>query len=355
METNISKSLRLPAEWEPQSGVMLTWPHADTDWRPYIDEVENVYVELSHIISMHEDVLIASACPMDTAARLRRKLSERQMERVHIVHVPCNDTWTRDHGPITLVPEHDGSDGAVCLDFRFNGWGEKFPSSLDNAINGILDAQGTVGATWEHHLDFVLEGGSIECDGHGTVLTTSQCLLAPKRNQPLTKEQIELRLKKYLRVERILWLDYGKLIGDDTDGHIDTIARFAPDDTIVYVRCDDKDDVHYTDFKAMEKQLEEFRTKEKKPYRLLPLPQATPAMYEDERLPATYANFLVINNAVVFPKYGCTKTDDEAAEVLSVAFPERKIIGIDARVLIRQHGSIHCITMQLPKELNINS
>ena len=221
----------------------------------------------------------------------------------------------------------------------------------------------------ERHQDFVLEGGSIESDGRGTIVTTSQCLLAPNRNQPLTQAEIEAELKRRLRAERVVWLDHGNLVGDDTDGHIDTIVRCAPDDTLLYVGCDDENDEQFADFQALEQQLKSLRTADGKPYRLLRLPMPE-AIFEEgetrneeretrneergarneergERLPATYANFLILNGAVLAPVYGQPANDAEALRVIGEAFPDRDIIPIDARTIIRQHGSIHCLTMQL--------
>ena len=195
----------------------------------------------------------------------------------------------------------------------------------------------------------MLEGGSIESDGHGTILTTQQCLMAPHRNQPLTREQIEERLKASLHAHRVLWLTHGTLAGDDTDGHVDTLARLCPHDTIAYVQCTDTADKHYEELHLMEEELKAMRTQEGNPYRLLPLPMAEPA-FDDEgcRLPATYANFLFVNGAILLPTYGTPATDQETISRMQQAFPEYEIIGIDCRPLIIQHGSLHCCTMQFP-------
>jgi len=216
------KKRRMPAEWEPQSAVQLTWPHSDTDWAPMLDEVLLTYREMAREISRRERLIIVA--PEGKAPGM-----------LHVV-CPTNDTWARDHGFITVVDEKRNADGSadsetVLLDFRFNGWGEKFEADLDNAINRRLYDVGEVEGRYEPHLDFVLEGGSIESDGRGTVFTTRCCLMAPHRNQPLTQAEIEERLKTYLGAERIVWLNHGSLIGDDTDGHIDTMVRIAPDDT----------------------------------------------------------------------------------------------------------------------------
>ena len=278
-----------------------------------------------------------------TYREMAREIEKR--EELLVVGEPSNDTWARDHGFITLV---DDQGHARLLDFCFNGWGEKFPAELDNAINRRLYDEGKVKGEYVDCLDFVLEGGSIESDGKGTVFTTSCCLLAPHRNQPMTKEQIEEHLKQELHAERIVWIDHGNLIGDDTDGHIDTLVRICPDDTLLYMGCDNPDDEQYEELHLMEEELKTFRTIEGKPYRLLKLPMPRPIIFEGERLPATYANFLVINGAVLCPTYAQPDLDAEALRLIGEAFPEREIVGIDCRSIIKQHGSLHCCTMQYP-------
>ena len=354
MEINNS-TYYLPSEWQKQVAVQLTWPHAKTDWAPYLEDIVRMEVRMADEITKREDLIIAT--PEKDAVRglLKAQLTEQQFNRVKIVEMPTDDTWARDHGAITLLPRPENKEKTgktILLDFCFNGWGKKFPADNDNRITQNLNSSGAFKAYYDYamkdHLDFVLEGGSIESDGKGTVFTTSQCLLAPNRNQPLSKEGIEDYLKKVLCAERIVWLDYGNLVGDDTDGHIDTIVRIAPDDTILYVKCDDDKDEQFEDFDTLEKQLQVLRTKEGKPYRLLPLPMPK-AMYDDgDRLPATYANFLIINGAVLVPTYNQPELDKKAIEIIQQAFPDRKIIGIDAQVAVRQHGSLHCLTMQFP-------
>ena len=238
---------------------------------------------------------------------------------------------------------------ATLLDFRFNGWGEKFAAQKDNAITQSLYAAGRLCGRLERHDSFVLEGGSIESDGRGTIFTTSQCLLAPHRNQPLTRQQIDEKLRTTLWADRIVWLDHGSLMGDDTDGHIDTIVRTAPNDTLLYVRCADREDEQYDDFVALERQLQTLRTTDGRPYRLLSLPMPHAIREANERLPATYANFLVVNGAVLCPTYGQEATDREALRTIGQAYPGRQVVGIDARAVILQHGSLHCLTMQFPR------
>ena len=338
----------LPAEWEEQECVQLTWPHKDTDWAPYLDDIYEMFVNMAKAIAEREKLIIATPHPEEVEAMLYPYLSEKAKENTKIALCPSNDTWARDHAPITLRNRENGE--LKMLDFKFNGWGEKFAADKDNEIGRRLKADNILTAEMEDNLDFVLEGGAIESDGKGTIFTTSQCLMAPHRNQPMTQQEIEEELKKRLRAERIVWLDHGNLQGDDTDGHIDTIVRIAPDDTILYMGCDDKEDEQYEDLKAMENQLKALRKDGGEEYRLLKLPSPE-AIYDDgERLPATYANFLIINGAVVYPTYRQPKNDAEAERILKMAFPEHEMIAVDACAAIRQHGSIHCLTMQYPKE-----
>ena len=350
---------RLPAEWEPQDFVLLTWPNETTDWAPYLEEIRQTVAEMVRAIARHEEVMLLSMFKTDVPDELR------EMPNVYVAELPNNDTWARDFGPIVLKstqPAESSAEGGASaddeeeekdflwLDFRFNGWGEKFQAAWDNmipyklwALYGFFED-----ADYEDHQDFVLEGGSIEADGQGTLF------------------------KRRLRVGRVVWLDYGNLVGDDTDGHIDTIVRCAPDDTLVYVGCDDPADEQYADFHALEEQLKALRTADGKPYRLLRLPMPericdcvevqcddvavqevqSPSGVQEvqgERLPATYANFLVINGAVLVPTYDQPEKDAEALRVVQQAFPDREMIPIDARTIIRQHGSVHCLTMQVPK------
>lgn len=353
----------LPAEWEPQSAIMLTWPHGGTDWKPYLRQITNTYLQLADIITRYEDLLVVTPILESTQRMLAEKLSEGQMNRVHLYEMDTNDTWARDHGPISMVSRGRHNSHVIpihLLDFKFNGWGEKFDWKKDNAINLQLYYQGAFNAALENHQGFVLEGGSIESDGRGTLFTTSQCLLAPHRNQPLTRENIDSLLRNFFQVRNVVWLDHGNLVGDDTDGHIDTIVRVAPRDTLLYVGCDDEEDEQYEDFQALEKQLQKLFTYEGYPYRLLKLPMPD-AIYDEgdrlttdrnskgDRLPATYANFLILNGAVIYPTYNQPEKDEEAKRQIQLAFPDRDVIGVDSLTIIRQHGSIHCLTMQLPE------
>jgi len=334
-----------PAEWSPQYGVLLTWPHAHSDWAPVLNEVEPVYIDLCCHISQHENVVI---CCWDQAHHDHIvKILERNsvnMERIYIYSIPTNDTWTRDYGPVTSMEK----DQYLLLDFTFNGWGNKFNAKLDNCVTNQLNALGVFNTTPLVSIDMVLEGGSIDFDGEQTMLTTSRCLLTPTRNPHLNRNQIESLLKEIFGVKRVLWLEHGKLAGDDTDSHVDVLARFCDNATIAYTSCDDKTQDHYNDLNLMETELGSFRTMDGKPYRLVPLPVPGPKHNKDGmQLPASYANFLIINQAVLVPTYE-DPMDTVALERLDACFPGREILGINCLPLISQHGSLHCITMQLP-------
>ena len=293
-------------------------------------DITAVYEEMAHAIIKREALMIVAP------KSLTPDLSPLTP---HLLPFTSNDTWARDHGFIT-VEESDGT--KVLLDFQFNGWGQKFAAELDNQINRQLYEQELVEGRYESHLDFVLEGGSIESDGRGTIFTTRCCLMAPHRNQPLTQQQIDERLKQYLGAERVVWLEHGSLIGDDTDGHIDTLVRICPDDTILYTGGDED----HPDLDDMERELQTLRTLDGQPYRLLKLPLPRPIYDDGDRLPATYANYLVVNGAVLVPTYNQPDLDQEAMRVVGLAYPDREIVGIDCRPVIRQHGSLHCCTMQ---------
>ena len=340
----MNNNLYFPAEWEQQSMVQLTWPHAGTDWADYLDEITETYLQLAALITRYERLLIVAPDTDATKKQLEERLTNEALSKVTFCQCPTNDTWARDHGALTLLGQEP--EEKRLLNFRFNGWGRKFEAHLDNAINSHLAKTGILSGPMFSHDDFVLEGGAVESDGRGTVFTTSQCLLAPNRNQPLTRHGIEVQLLRRLHAKRIVWLDHGNLIGDDTDGHIDTIVRCAPDDTLLYVACDDPSDEQYEDFQALQAQLRALRTTDDLPYRLLPLPMPAAIYDEGERLPATYANFLVINGAVIVPSYAQPENDDQAAAAIALAFPDRDILRLVARTIIRQHGSIHCLTMQ---------
>ena len=339
----MEKTYFLPAEWHPQSYIQLTWPHAGTDWAYMLDEVEKCFVNIAAEITSRQPLLLVAPEFPAALENLPRR------DRIRFVECPTNDTWARDHAFITLIERHSDP---LLLDFCFNGWGLKFAADKDNLINSHLAKTGILNGDYINCRNFILEGGSIESDGEGTLLTTSTCLLSPNRNDTMTRMDIEQYLMKRFNLRQVLWLDYGYLEGDDTDSHVDTLARLCPDHTIVYVQCTDREDEHYGALSSMENQLRTFRTLDGDPYRLLPLPMPSAIRDEDgHRLPATYANFLIMNGAVLYPTYAQPENDKRAAEVLAEAFPGREIVGIDCRALIRQHGALHCVTMQYPESV----
>jgi agmatine deiminase len=339
-------SQRLPAEWEPQDAVMLTWPHKNSPWDWILDDVVELYEALATVICDYADVVIAVPEAQVDEVRSRLEAMGAPLEYIHLYPCASNDSWARDHGPLTV----ETPDGFKLLDFQFNGWGHKFPHDLDDRISQQLFAQNAFPYATIEPQDWVLEGGSVETDGQGTLLTTSSCLLNKNRNPHLSKADIEARLMSAFGVQKINWIDHGYLAGDDTDGHIDTLARLCPNNTIVYTACDDEQDEHYDELKKMEAQLQSFTNAMGEPYRLLPLPWAGEVLGDesDLRLPSTYANFLIINEAVLVPIYGLPM-DEDALEVVSQAFPGYEIFGIPCLSLIEQGGSLHCITMQIPE------
>jgi agmatine/peptidylarginine deiminase len=333
---------RLPAEWEEHDAVMLSWPHAGTDWQYMLEEVTECYINLAHSIARFARLVIVTPEP----ERVANLLSDIDSDRLLIIATPTNDTWIRDFGPITMMTDDNTP---IINDFKFNGWGLKFASDKDNLVTSSLVKRGILHGDYRNRLGFVLEGGSIESDGKGTILTTSECLLSPNRNGDRSWEEIESYLKEALGADYILKLDHGNLTGDDTDGHIDTLARLAPHDTIFYVGCQDENHPDYASLKAMRQQLTELRTKDGSPFTLIELPLPD-AIYDEDGLllPATYANYLPINGAVLLPVYGQAKKDLLASQMLRIAYPDREIVPVNCCALIRQHGSLHCATMQLP-------
>jgi len=330
----------LPAEWHPQSGVMLTWPHEYTDWAYMLDEVEACFINIATEILKRELLLVVC---VDTE-RIESLLGDHP--NLMIAEMPTNDTWARDHGAITVLT--DGK--PMLLDFKFNGWGLKFAADKDNLITQRLYNSGLFQeeVAYSNCLNVALEGGSIESDGKGTILTTAECLLSPNRNGEWNQTDIESYFAEKFGATRVLWLNHGYLAGDDTDSHVDTLARLCDETTIAYVKCTDPDDEHYDELAKMEQELMQFKTAAGEPYRLIALPMADAVYDEDERIPATYANFLIINNAVLIPSYD-SPMDAEAAALLKQAFTDREMVLIDCRSLIKQHGSLHCVTMQFPE------
>lgn len=340
----------LPPEWTAQSAVMLTWPHGHGDWGDTLEATEAVYREIvTHVLRFEACLVVC----YDAAHRqhVAGLLKDCASDRLYLAIAPSNDVWARDHGPITVVCQGE----PYLLNFHFNGWGGKYAYDLDEAITPTLYRHGVFGELPMEDTGLVLEGGGIEVDGSGTLMATRDSVLAATRNAELGQEEIEARLSHYFGIDRFIWLEHGHLAGDDTDGHIDTLARFCDRDTIAYCRCDDPEDEHYGPLKAMEAELTAARSITGQPYHLLPLPLPAP-VYDDDgrRLPATYANFLIINDAVLLPAYK-DPADAQAQATLQQAFPGREIIAIDCRALVAQNGSLHCASMQLPEGIRLHT
>lgn len=335
--------IRFLAEWEEQSAILMALPHKDTDWNYMLPEVRNCYAGIIKALTDENVTVILLCAPGDDAAEIRAAVSYNS--KLVTVSADFNDTWTRDYGPLAV--ERFGR--KRMLDFGFNGWGLKFAADKDNLVNLTLrDKYVILPEQYSNERDFVLEGGSVETDGRGTLLTTTRCLTSPNRNGGKSKAELNDILCSRLGVEHVLWLDYGALEGDDTDSHIDTLARLAPGDTILFTGCRDVEDSHFEEMLRLRAQLTLFRTPEGNSYNLVELPMPAPVYDADgSRLPATYANFLVTDKAIFMPVYGQPQTDRLACQTVRIAYPERKVCPVNCLPLLRQHGSLHCATMQL--------
>lgn len=336
----MTNSARMLPEWAPQQAVMLAWPHPSTDWAPWLDAIQHDYVELAVAISTEVPPLILC---QDEAHRalILRQLGERCGHAPRLVIAPYNDTWCRDYGPVTVA-----ADGTPrLLDFCFNGWGDKYDASLDNDINQRLSGEWRAPLT---RIEYELEGGSIETDGCGTLLTTVHCLLDSNRNNDFSKADVERFVLEALGLERILWISEGALLGDDTDSHIDNLVRFCSEDTIAYITCTRREDVHYEPLRKMEQQVLALRRPDGSAYKFHAIDLPDPQFDEDgKRLPGSYVNFLVVNASVLVPVFGCAQ-DAQALNTLRQCFPGHKIVPVPGANLIRQFGGPHCATMQLP-------
>ena len=325
---------RLPAEWEKQEAVLLAWPDQKSDWHETLPQVEAVLKKIVQEIARREKVLLVGTNPARVEKILGVSFDKRGRGQIEFYSMETNDIWARDFGPITVLDQQERQ----FLDFQFNGWGEKYPWKLDNQVTAKLTRLSVFENSRYKPVDLILEGGSIDSNGEGTILTTTSCLCNPNRNQKCDQQEIEKQLQSLFGAKQVLWLDYGHIEGDDTDGHIDTLARFVASDTIAYVNASPR----------MEEELKAFRTPEGRPFTLVPLPSpGTKVNQTGQVLPATYANFLVINQAVLVPTYD-DKHDEEALQTIRQLFPEREVIGIPCLPIIEQFGSLHCLTMQIP-------
>jgi agmatine/peptidylarginine deiminase len=328
---------RFIAEFEEQSFTQIIFPHAKSDWVEYLDEAQETFVNIINAIIRYQKCLVVCNDVSSVKSRFA------QNENLYFVEYETNDTWARDSS--ALCVEENGE--VKLLDFIFTGWGGKFDAHLDNEMSRAIANR--YSATMESY-NFILEGGGVESNGNGIVLTTSECVLNKNRNHTLDSIEITQKLSAYLGATEILYLNHGYLAGDDTDSHIDTLARFCDEKTIMYVKCNDESDEHYKELKLMEEELQELEISHG--FKLVALPMTDEMIYDDERLPATYANFLIVNGAVIVPIYGLSQ-DEEVLEIFRKTFVGREIVGVDCSVLVRQHGSLHCVTMNFAKGVEI--
>lgn len=336
---------RFPAEWEPHDAVLVAWPHDNTDWAPWLKDVEQTYVALVRAILRYTRacVLVRDAALEHRARALLASPRAQANGDLRFYHYGYNDTWLRDSGPITIVE----SEQPVWLDFRFTGWGGKYAADADDGLVSALQAHADFSHVALRRIDFALEGGAIETDGVGTLLSTWRCL--QQRHPDATRAELDALLGQALHCPRALYLEQGELDGDDTDAHIDTLARFASPTCIVYQGCDDRDDPHFAALNAMADELKQLRTADGQPYDCRELPWGGEVRNSaGRRLAASYANFLISSGAVFMPAYGLA-SDALAAALLAQVFPEHRIECVPCRPLIEQNGSLHCITMQLPR------
>lgn len=341
----ISVKQRLPAEWEPQDAVLITWPHKNTDWEWMLGDVTQLYEALVSVICDYADVVIALPAAAIDSARARLEAMSVPLEYVYFYAVDTRDLWVRDFGPVAVQAEQ----GIKLIDFAFNGCGERYSSELASQVTKKLQLQNAFPAAEVEPLDFVLEGGAIETDGQGTLLATKSCLLNKNRNADMSASDIENRVKDIFGIRKINYLEHGFLLGDETDGHIDTLARICPNNTIVYTACDDENDEHYAELKKMEAELRSLSNASGQAYRLLPLPWPGAKFSDDDRrLPVSYASFAVINECVLVPIYDAL-SDEDALDIVSQAFPGLEIMGIPCTTLMEQGGSLHRILVPLPE------
>ncbi len=333
---------RMPAEWEPHQATWMTWPHNPDTWPGKFEPVPAQYAAVVAELSRFETVrlLFKDTDAAAHAETLLRKAGAR-IESVQFLIHPTNDSWIRDYGPI-FVTRADGA--RLALDWKFNSWGEKYGAyDLDDAIPRRLAERFGFECL---EVPMVLEGGSIDVNGAGSLLTTESCLLNPNRNPGMSKAEVEEYLRVYLGVGNILWLGAG-VAGDDTDGHIDDLARFVDRDTIVTVIERDPADANYEPLAENLARLRAMRDQDGRPLRIETLPMPPALHFEGQRLPASYANFYIANGAVLVPTFGCA-TDKEALATLARLFPDRKVIGFYCLDLVWGLGTIHCLTQQYP-------
>ncbi len=324
-------NIRIPAEWEAQEALIVVFPPKKSDWEHSLKEIHQTYLEFISQIARFQKCMVICEDKKTLATALP------SLQNIELIEMPTNDTWIRDFGGINVYKNGKRQ----TYDFIFNAWGNKFEASMDNGITQRLFDEGYLVGKLKT-FDFVLEGGSIDSNGHGVMLSTAYCLFEENRNPELSKKKIKKTLMKLFGLKELIILKHGALMGDDTDSHIDTLARFIDKKTIAYVKCYDKKDEHYKELKKMEKELK------KTGFDLVPLPLPSAKYFNNHRIPATYMNFVLINDAVLVPTYSDIY-DEEVLKTFARHFPEREVVGIESSILIREHGSLHCASMNVYK------
>lgn len=344
LKTPKSLGYRFPAEFELHEATWLSWPHKEASWPGKLDAIYPYYAQFIKALAESEKVRINVADEaMKNFALGHLSAADVNLEQVAFFFHPTNDAWCRDHGPAFLV-NPDAEQKKVIVDWGYNAWGGKYPPfDLDDVIPTLIGKEFNIPV---FHPGIVMEGGSVEFNGAGTLLTSTACLLNPNRNPHLNQEQIEEYLRNYYGVDQILWVDEG-VVGDDTDGHIDDTVRFVNENTVLTVVEENPADENYELLQHNLKQLKAMRLPNGQALIIIELPMPDAVVYDDQRLPASYANFYIANTSVIVPTFRCAK-DEKALQIIQSCFPTRKVIGIDSTEIIWGLGSFHCLSQQEP-------
>jgi len=343
--TPASLGYRMPAEWERHRGTWLSWPHKEASWPGKFERIPPIFARMVRELADREEVHVNVAGP-EAEAAVRRLLADEGAGtgNVFFHYIPTNDAWCRDHGPIFVERETAGGIEQAIVDWSFNAWGGKYPPyDLDDAVPVRIGEELGLRV---FSPGMVLEGGAVDVNGRGTLLTTEACLLHPNRNPGLSRGEIEERLRAYLGVRHILWLGDG-IAGDDTDGHVDDLARFVDPETVVAVVEEDPRDENYEPLQENLKRLRSMRDQDGRPLRVETLPMPRPIRHEGQRLPASYANFYIANGVILLPGYDPPR-DEVARDTLQRLFPTRRVVVIDCTDLVWGLGAFHCVTQQWP-------
>ncbi|MGG9960996.1 agmatine deiminase family protein [Ferruginibacter sp. SUN106] len=334
-----------PAEFAPQAATWLSWPHKEASWPGKINTIYPFYSQFVKELTLGQKVCInVNDGAMKNFALGHLQNAGVDLSKVEFFLHPTNDAWCRDHGPAFLINPNATENKKVIVDWDYNAWGNKYPPyDLDDVIPTLIGKHYNIPVFYPK---IVMEGGSVEFNGKGTIMTSTACLLNPNRNPHLNQEQIEKYLYDYYGAEQILWVNDG-IVGDDTDGHIDDTVRFTNEDTVLTVVEENKQDENYQLLQDNLQQLQQMRLLNGKQLNIVELPMPDEVIYDEQRLPASYANFYIANHAVIVPIFNCAK-DDKALQIIQSCFPGRKVVGIDSTEIIWGLGSFHCMSQQEP-------